>query len=70
MVEKARLIGTLSDGEYDECLRWVSSSDLVEEADQSGNYGLGNAVSSTRSPILKSESSTERPFGCSGRPYS
>jgi len=55
VVEKARLSGTLSDGEYEEFLRWLSSTDLVEEADQSGHYRLGNAVSSTRSPDAHSE---------------
>lgn len=55
VVEKARLSGTLSDGEYEEFLRWWSSTDVVEEADQSGHYRLGNAVSSTRSPDAHSE---------------
>ncbi|WP_306060914.1 hypothetical protein [Natronococcus wangiae] len=45
VVEEARLSRTLSDGEYEEFLRWLTNTDLLEEADTSGHYQLGDAIS-------------------------
>ncbi|WP_254533771.1 hypothetical protein [Natrinema gelatinilyticum] len=42
VVEDARLSGTLSDGEYEEFLRWLVHTDVIEEADTSGHYVLGD----------------------------
>lgn len=49
IVEDARLSGTLSEGEYEELLRWLTSTDLVEEGETAGQYRLGDARSSSGS---------------------
>jgi hypothetical protein len=46
VVDDARLSGVLRDGEYEELLRWLVQTDLIEEADTTGHFTLGDAVSS------------------------
>lgn len=56
VVEEARVSGTPSDGEYEEFLRWMINTELIEEADQSGHYRLSDAVSAT---ATRAESNSE-----------